>query len=246
MGCPGDMNLYCEDDEKPVRQVKVDAFLLDEHEVTVSEYASCVEAGICGKPKEGGTYEMDNVAFNWGKPDRVNHPLNGVNSADAETYCAHLGKRLPTEAEMEWVLRGADLVKQLYPWGKELPPPANYGNYPDVTARREIPSILNTLDNYDDGWATTATVCSFTKNPLGLCDISGNVWEWCLDFYDPQWYEKMPENNPVNNEAPQFRVVRGSSWFSKPHKNARIYDRGWYGNDYRHFYVGFRCARDEK
>jgi formylglycine-generating enzyme required for sulfatase activity len=172
MGCV-DGDSQCGNDEKPAHRVNLDSFYLDVHEVTVAEYAQCVNAGVC-KPALIADNEYDEF-YNWNKPGRKNHPVNGVDWNDAHTYCQWRGKRLPTEAEFEYALRGGS-QGYIYPWGNNNTPPRGYGNYPDESAHRSF-SDWSYFAGYDDGYVGTAPVCSFTRNPYGLCDISGNVWE---------------------------------------------------------------------
>ena len=136
----------------------------------------------------------------WRHPDgpgssienRMNHPVVHVNWEDANAYLEWAGKRLPTEAEYEYASRdgGKDL---LYPWGNERDPGGtamcNYwqGDFP--------------LDNTNsDGFLTTSPVKSFKPNGLGLYDISGNVWEWCHDFFRADYYADSPRKNPKGPE----------------------------------------------
>jgi formylglycine-generating enzyme required for sulfatase activity len=139
--------------------VTVQPFLLDVTAVTLAAYESCVKAGKCTAPGNGGY-------CNGGKADRVNHPVNCVDWNQATAYCEWAKKRLPTGEEQEWAARGAERGTA-YPWGNEEP--SNQlcwsGAGSDRNAR---------------GFEGTCAVGSYPRgdSPQGLKDLAGNVWEW--------------------------------------------------------------------
>jgi formylglycine-generating enzyme required for sulfatase activity len=148
---------------------------------------------------------------------------------------------LPTEAEFEFALRGGNNETGVtFPWGNATLPSPMYGNYGDEAAGRMF-NGWTIFNGYDDGYATTSPVCAFQRNPYGLCDISGNCWEWCSDWYAADYYQNSPPNNPPGPPSGQSHVWRGGGWDSKP-RGARVYTRmsgspGW-GS------IGFRCVKD--
>ena len=143
---------------------------------------------------------------------REKHPVVQVSWDDAMAYARWAGKRLPTEAEWEFAARGG-LNRQPYVWGKEQVPG---GKWQANIWQGKFPS-QNALT---DGFRGTAPVASFRPNGYGLYDMSGNVWEWCADWYLPDYYATSPEKNPPgpdhsfdpNEPGATKRVQRGGSY----------------------------------
>ena len=171
-------------DEKPVHSVYLDAYWMDEHEVTVSQFQQFLG-------------EEDYSANPCGSRD--NHPAACVDWYDAQAYCEWRGDRLPTEAEWEKAARG-DLEGKRYPWGDEDPV--------CETGAENGAQFRNCL------MFKTAPVKTFASNGYGLYDMAGNVWEWAADWYGEDTYSISPIENPQGPTDGDYRVLRGGSWGS--------------------------------
>jgi formylglycine-generating enzyme required for sulfatase activity len=190
MGCNGVRDSSCFDDEEPQHAVCLDAFEIDETEVTVAQYAACVDDGGC--MNAGDTSEFCNS----GESGRSDHPINCVDWDQAKAYCEWAGKRLPTEAEWEKAARYPD--GRAYPWGLEYV--SGYANVNEVAGKAGPHYLERTtaVGMYPQG-----------ANPAhGAHDLSGNVWEWGLSKWAANY--AFPEYNDPEGNA--VRVLRGGSW----------------------------------
>ncbi len=136
--------------------------------------------------------------------ERPEHPVVHVSWNDAAAFCAWTGARLPTEAEWEYAARGG-LEGARFPWGEELEPG---GEHRMNVFQGEFPA-RNTCA---DGHAGTAAVGSYPANGYGLFEMTGNVWEWTADWFDPGYYAASPREDPRGPERGALRVQRGGSY----------------------------------
>ena len=170
--------------------------------------------------------------------DRMDHPAVHVSWNDAQAYCAWAGMRLPTEAEWEYAARGG-LEQRRYAWGDELMPD---GRWRCNIWQGTFPSH-NTLE---DGYLGTAPVDEFESNGYGLYNFSGNVWEWCSDWFHSDFHAQGPRDNPTGPSSGQAKVMRGGSYLCHDsHCNRyRVAARSSNTPDSSTGNTGFRCATD--
>jgi len=175
---------------------------------------------------------------------RENHPVVHIAYDDAVAFAQWAGKRLPTEAEWEFAARGG-LDRQPYAWGDELKP---QGKPMANTWQGEFPH-LNTAE---DGFLGTAPVASFPPNGFGLSDMSGNVWEWCSDWYQPQYNgadARNPQGPATSNDPSEpgvpKRVQRGGSFLCCDNycQRYKMGARGKGDPESSANHIGFRCVR---
>ena len=151
------------------------------------------------------------------------------------------GYRLPTEAEWAFAARMAGRQERVrYPWPGTFPPRVLAGNFGDESARGLLPVVIR---GYNDGFAVTAPVGSFPKNPAGFFDLGGNVSQWCHDWYTP--YAGLGEQKTgIDTMGPgsgTHHVVRGSSWRDATITSLRLSYRGY--SKVAKDDIGFRVAR---
>ena len=274
-------------DEKPLHDVKVDAFWMDKTEVTNAQFARFVQEtgyvtlaerpidpkqfpGVPPEQLKPGAITFtppprvetldDHMQWwsytpgaNWRHPEgpkshidgREKFPVVQVCWEDAVAYAKWAGKRLPTEAEWEYAARGG-LVHNPFIWGREKVPGGKWmaniwqGSFPNENTG-------------EDGFKAVAPVGSYTPNGYGLHDMAGNVWEWCADWYLPNYYEKSPRTNPPgpdtsfdpNEPGVMKRVTRGGSFMCSD-----MYCRGYRPSarmktspDTALAHTGFRCVK---
>jgi formylglycine-generating enzyme required for sulfatase activity len=256
MGCTSEQQ-DCGDDEKPAHRVSVSDFYIGKYEVTVAEFKRFVDEKDhrTDAENDGGSYIWDGkewvkkAGINWRhdvagqlrSSSEMKHPVIHVSWNDAQAYCQWLSQktgksyRLPSEAEWEYAAReGGKAV--LFGNGKNIIDPAQV-NFGSVEAGKKPYSVVGTYRQ------KTVPVGSLNSpNALGLHDMSGNVWEWCSDWYGSDYYQNSPNSNPKGPDSGSDRVIRGGSWVSFP-RHCRVAVRNYSAPGNRYSYLGFRLAR---
>ena len=258
------------DGEGPVRQVALAPYAIDVYPVTNADFSAFVRAtGYVTEAERYGTSfvfqgqipdeRYDDVVedtlaaapwwclvrgASWRTPagpgstivDRMTHPVVHVSWHDAMAYAAWSGGTLPTEAQWEYAARGG-LEQKLYPWGDELNPQGRFlcnvwqGQFPDVNTAA-------------DGYAATCPVDAFPPNGHGLYSVTGNTWEWCLDFWSVQ-FGASPSRDPQGPPTGDARVMKGGSFMCHASYCNRYRPAARTRNtpDSAASNIGFRCVR---
>ena len=243
------------EDQWPVRDVSLERFYIDSHEVTNSQFAQFVsETGYKTEAEtRGWSYIFDRQTgewtqadgASWSKPGGQHTSLEGSDSLpvvhvswnDAAAYAEWAGGRLPTEAEWECAAR-AGLRDFRYPWGNDSMPEGRY-----LANARQIADAAG-----GDGYQALAPVGSFPANRYGMFDIVGNISEWCADWYDPKYYSQGGRKSPTGPSRGKTRVVRGGSWLSSGINSNEItvFNRGKTEPDLSYQTIGFRVVYDKR
>ena len=231
------------DDAKPIHSVTVSSFYMGKYELTVGEFRKFINAtnyktsaeqegwsniwtGSKFDKQNGVTWEFDSYGFKR-PPTQDIQPVIHVSWDDATRYCQWLssqtGKvyRLPTEAEWEYAARGG-----------------SKSNGYAYSGSNDISSVAWYSDNSN---SQTHQGGQKQANELGIYDMSGNVWEWCQDWYDKDYYASSPTENPQGPSTGSFRVYRGGSW-SFPAQSCRVAFRDSYTPGIRGDFLGFRLV----
>ncbi|MBI9045991.1 MAG: SUMF1/EgtB/PvdO family nonheme iron enzyme [Anaerolineaceae bacterium] len=218
------------EDELPQQEIYLDAYWIDQTEVTNAMYARFLSENNFEEnikvwvDIDDEDVRLLKVSKGWlpvsGSED---HPMVEVSWFGARAYCEWAGRRLPSEAEWEKAARGEGLKD--YPWGSELD--CTRANYDGCQGNlKEVGSLAAGASDY------------------GALDLSGNVWEWVSDWYGPNYYLESPLENPEGISSGKFRVIRGGSFVdSKWFLRSAVRD-GQQPND-TNGSVGFRCALSE-
>ena len=197
----GSNNKSADSDEKPQGKIKLDSYYIYKYEVTNLQFNRFISE--TGYQAEGDWKLLYN---NFTK----NHPVAEVSYNDAAAYAKWAGGRLPTEAEWEKAARGKD--GRLYPWGNRWNP--EYCNGKEMKSKRKD---VAKLEKFNNVWYGTLPVGSFPqgKSPYGIMDMSGNVAEWCKDWYRDDYFTKGINKNPQGPDDGEERVLKGGSFFEE-------------------------------
>ena len=215
----------------PPHTVTVATFLLDTTEVMVKDYARFLNDLLPHGSAEPHHHPLQPLrfvdgAFEPARPHESTTPIRMVSWYDAATYCAWAGKRLPTEAEFERAMKGADEVDRPYPWGRDRPTcdTAVFFTNEALCESRPQPVGSRSVDSY---------------SPEGIADLSGNVAEWVSDWYAPYTADTL--DNPRGPDTGQHKVLRGGG-FRDSADGLRSMDRLGVAPARRSEGIGFRCA----
>jgi len=224
MGCTNEQGSDCEKDEKPAHRVTIGDFYIGKYEITQKQWQSIMGTTVRQqRDKADASYpikgEGDNYPMYYVSWNEVQEFISRLNTATGKQY------RLPTEAEWEYAARGGSKS-----WGYKY-------------------SGSNTLDDvawYDgNSGATTHAVGTKMPNELGIYDMSGNVWEWCSDWYSENYYSNNTQTNPKGPLSGSGRVGRGGGWDSGA-RGVRVSNRCAYTPDFRSNDLGFLLASSSK
>ncbi len=258
------------DGEGPVREVSLDAFWIDQTAVSNAAFREFAEATGYQTDAEriGWSFVFagllpDDFATtrgvahapwwrqvdgaNWHRPSGPqsnldaldDHPVVHVSWRDANAYAEWIGKRLPSEAEWECAARGG-LDQKLYPWGNELTPAGAH--------RCNIWQGTFPSDNRnEDGFYATAPVDQYEPNGYGLYNTTGNVWEWCSDWFSTTFHSVGSQVGPTGPATGSHRVIKGGSFLCHASYcfRYRVAARSANTIDTSIGHTGFRCASDD-
>jgi len=214
------------DDEHPQHSIYLDAYYIYKYEVTNEQFAHFVrETGY----NTGGDWKKYATA------GRNKHPVVCVNWDDAMAYCQWAGGSLPTEAQWEKASRGTD--GRLYPWG-------NLWNGQKCNWYKG-PKIAVMANIYEKRGTTPVGSFSTDVSPYGIFDMAGNVWEWCSDKYNENYYKYSPSKNPISDSHSGFGqdyVVRSGSWLNDKAGLFRCANRRKLTLEHRCSRLGFRVC----
>ncbi len=261
------------DGEDPVHQVNVSPFYIDETTVTNEQFNGFInETGYKTEAEQFGwsfvfqglltpkqLARVKNRALGsewwcridgatWRNPEgpgthikkRWQHPVVHVTWHDAMAYATWAGKRLATEAEWEYAARGGVEFGNRFPWGDELEPD---GKHRMNVWQGSFPHTNTTAD----GHYGTAPARAYRANGFGLSQMTGNIWEWCWDWFDPSYYAKSPADNPTGptENLTNRRVMRGGSFLCHEGycNRYRVDARNSNTPDSSSSNTGFRCVR---
>ena len=197
------------------------------HKIELSEYwmgVYCVTNRQYGK-FVGDTKHRNPDNQRWQRSELLDHPVTDVSWEDCVAYAKWAGLSLPTEAQWEKAARGANGL--IYPWGNEW----------DQSKCR---------NDKNKGSGQTAAVWDYSAGTSGYGTMqqSGNVWEWCADWYEDSYYGKTPAKDPGGPQTGSYRVLRGGSWLSGVASYFRGSDRYWSDPAFRYGFQGFRLVRN--
>jgi formylglycine-generating enzyme required for sulfatase activity len=212
------------DNEKPEHAVYLEDYYISKYEITNAQYKRfCDETGKTYP--EDPEFQGENNYF----IDYSNYPVTMISWMDAVEYCRWAGLRLPSEAEWEKASKG--IYSRSFPWGEKDP-------------RMKDEFYANVGCHDKDGYLYTSPVGTFQigESPYGVRDMIGNVYEWCSDWYNPQYYASGESQNPMGPATGTDKVCRGGSWYSNEMYSLTCSSRGSLNPERKSNTSGFRPA----
>ncbi|PIE79564.1 MAG: hypothetical protein CSA15_02785, partial [Candidatus Delongbacteria bacterium] len=249
----GEGNSY----ELPLHEVSISSFQMSKYEITNTQYCEFLNAMGTTQGEYGGEtvtwifleyagsrIEEENGSYVV-ESNFENHPVVWVTWYGANAYCEWKGGRLPTEAEWEYAARGG-LEDKRFPRGETISHETNGDEQACYSADPYFYDydVNPTEGTYQDIYEAIE-VGTFPPNGYGLYDMSGNVWEWCSDWFSADYYSNSPANDPQGPSTGYFRIMRGGGWNSYAQTCRNAYREGGSpGNGYDA--NGFRFVVDMK
>lgn len=211
-------------DEYPSHEVDLPAYYIDKYEVTNGRYLEFIRQTGHRAPKHPRDASKDLWQGGLMPESIAMLPVINVDWFDAKAYCAWAGKRLPTEAEWEKAGKGTD--DRRFPWGNVEPTHKHLNFNQKWRGERTLVPV----GIYEPG-----------KSPYGLYDMAGNVWEWVADWYDAEYYQTSPRQNPQGPDQGTRKVLRSSGWQVET-PQVRVFTRVASDPYDRNHSTGFRCG----
>jgi len=231
MGCDSNHNggYFCSVDELPLHNVYLNAFYIDQYEVSNNQYSACVAAGACAAPASNSSYMRSSY---YGNPTYGDYPVINIAWNNALNYCDWVGKRLPTEAEWEKAARGN--TPRSYTWGDGIP----------------NCDLVNFFDMISGSYCVgdTASVFDYPLgvSPYSVFNLAGNVYEWVNDWYLSDYYSACASGctDPLGPAEGTYKVIRGGSWLQTDFSLRTAGRRSNFSPSNTSNEIGFRCALD--
>jgi iron(II)-dependent oxidoreductase len=185
--------------ERPAHEVYLDSFYIDRFEVTNAMFSMFLDMQGIEENKDAlSIFEQNDYGIirrggRWMPAPRFRkHPMVSVTWQGAQLYAQWAGMALPTEAQWEKAARGTDA--RLYPWGNRF-------SAQNCNCKQSGLSHTTPVDNYRGG-----------ISPYGCWDMAGNVWEWCFDWYAPDYYSSSPDSEPLGPLSGEMKILRSGGW----------------------------------
>jgi len=252
------------DDEYPAHKVRINKpFYIGSHEVSIGQFKVYLERsghktdaesdgnGAWGYNPKTNAFEGRKLEYSWrnaGFAQEESHPVVNVTWFDAVQLCDWLSKterrkyRLPTEAEWEYACRARTTTR--FNFGDDPEQLSKHAAIYDADTCKVFPEWMPFATSSSDMFSFTAPIGSFKPNAWGLYDMHGNVWEWCSDWHDANYYSTSPIDDPQGPIDGDVKVRRGGSWHTWPFY-CRSSFRNWNSRTTRYVLVGVRVVLED-